>query len=141
MVIQRWQSVFLLVATALMVLFIILPFGSVTVDAQVSALVPKDYPVYLVLNLLIAVLLFIAIFLYKNLRRQKIVTLVSILLIACSAVTGGLLLYGPAAPDGVVALEWGGGISLLIATLIMVVAAYRGISRDQRTLSSYDRIR
>lgn len=124
-----------------MVLFTFLPFASVAVDAQIAQLRPKDYPVYLVLNLLVAALLLIAIFKYRNLKQQKKVTLLSILLICCSAVTGGFLLFGPQAPQGAVELIWAGGIILLVAALICALAAYRGISKDQRTLSSYDRIR
>ena len=56
MVIQRWQTVFLFIATVLMALFTFMPFASATVDSQVANLHPKDFPVYLILNLLIAVL-------------------------------------------------------------------------------------
>lgn len=141
MVLQRWQTVFLFFATVLMALFTFMPFASVAIDAQVADLHPKDYPVYLILNLLIAALLLIAIFKYRNLKQQKKVTLLSILLIVCSAVTGGFLLYGPNAPKGAVELEWAGGILLLLGALIFTILAYRGINKDQRTLSSYDRIR
>lgn len=141
MVIQRLQTLFLLVATVLMALFTFMPFASATTDAQVADLHPKDYPVYLILNLLIAVLLFIAIFMYRNLKQQKKVTLLSIVLMCCSAVTGGFLLYGPNAPKGAVELVWAGGILLLIGAVVFALLAYRGINKDQRTLSSYDRIR
>lgn len=141
MVIQRWQTVFLFLGTVLMVLFCLLPFANVTVDAEIMKLHPSDFPVYLILNVLIAVLLFIAIFLYRNLKRQKTVTLVSMVLIACSAVTGGITLYGPSAPEGAVDIIWGGGMVLLIVALLLALAAYRGIKKDQRTLSSYDRLR
>lgn len=141
MVIQRWQTVFLFIATVMMALFTFLPFASVTVDAQVIALHPKDFPVYLVLNLLIAALLLISIFKYRNLKVQKKVTVLSMLLIVCSGVTGGFLLFGPNAPKGAVELVWAGGILLLLFALLFAVLAYRGINKDQRTLSSYDRIR
>ncbi|MDE6198573.1 MAG: DUF4293 domain-containing protein [Muribaculaceae bacterium] len=130
-----------MIATVLMALFAFLPFASVAVGPLAADLCPKDFPVYLILNLLIAILLFIAIFMYKNLKLQKKVTLLSMVLICCSAVTGGFLLYGPNAPKGVVALEWGGGVLLLIGALVFALLAYRGIGKDQRTLSSYDRIR
>lgn len=140
MVLQRWQSVFLLIGAVLMVLFCIFPFASVTVGEQTVMIAANDYPVYLVLNVLIALLLLIAIFLYRNLKRQRLVTVVSMVLIIASAVTGGLVLYGPAAPEGVVRIATGSAV-LLAAALFMAIAARRGISRDQKTLSSYDRIR
>lgn len=141
MVIQRWQTVFLFIATLLMALFTFMPFASVTISSLTADLHPKDFPVYLILNLLIAVLLFIAIFMYRNLKLQKKVTLLSMLLICCSAVTGGILLYGPNAPEGVVSLVLAGGVLLLVGALVFALLAYRGIGKDQRTLSSYDRIR
>lgn len=141
MVIQRMQTVFLFVAAVLMVLFTFMPFASQTIDAQVVNLHPKDFPVYMILNLLVAVLLVISIFTFRNLKQQKKVTLLSMLLIVCSAVTGGFLLYGPNAPKGAVELVWAGGILLLIGALAFALLAYRGISKDQRILSSYDRIR
>lgn len=141
MVIQRWQTVFLFIATVLMALFTFLPFASVKVDEQLLYIHPKDFPVYLILNMLIAVLLLLAIFMYRNIRLQKKMTLLSLLLIACSAVTGGLLLYGPNAPAAAVELIWAGGIGLLIFALIFTLCALRGIRKDQRTLSSYDRLR
>ena len=139
MVIQRWQTVFLFIATVLVALFTFMPFASATVDSQI--LHPKDFPVYLILNLLIAVLLFLAIFMYRNLKLQKKVTLLSMLLMCCSAVCGGFLLYGPNAPKGEVELVWAGGILLLLGALVFAILAYRGIGKGQRTLSSYDRIR
>lgn len=141
MVIQRMQTVFLFIATVLMVLFTFMPFASTTTDMQVANLHPKDFPVYMILNLLIAVLLVISIFTFRNLKQQKKVTLLSMMLIVCSAVTGGFLLYGPNAPKGAVELVWAGGILLLIGALIFALLAYRGIRKDQKTLSSYDRIR
>lgn len=137
MVIQRWQTVFLFIATVLMALFTFMPFASATVDSQVANLHPKDFPVYLILNLLIAVLLFLAIFMYRNLKLQKKVALLSMLLMCCSAVCGGFLLYA----KGAVELVWAGGILLLLGALVFAILAYRGIGKDQRTLSSYDRIR
>lgn len=141
MVIQRWQTVFLFIATVLVALFTFMPFASATVDSQVADLHPKDFPVYLILNLLIAILLLLAIFMYRNLKLQKKVALLSMLLMCCSAVCGGFLLYGPNAPKGAVELVWAGGILLLLGALVFAILAYRGIGKDQRTLSSYDRIR
>lgn len=139
MVIQRLQTLFLFIAAVLIALFSLTPFATV---AEFSAdLCPKDFPVFFILNILIAVLLLLAIFMYRNLKLQKKVTLLSMVLICCSAVTGGFLLYGPNAPDGAVKLMWAGGVLLLVGALVFAILAYRGIGKDQRTLSSYDRIR
>lgn len=122
-----------------MVVFLFIPMA--TTDASPEAIRPKDFPVYLILNVVIALILFIAIFMYKNPKKQKMVTMMSILLIAASAVTGVLLLYGPNAPQGFVNIELCGGVLFLVITLVLVIAARRGIARDIKLLSSYDRIR
>lgn len=139
MVIQRIQSLYLLIGAILMTIFIFIPFASVENTDVIFK--PTDFPVYFILNVVIALILFIAIFLYKSPRRQKTVTLVSMVLIAASAVTGGLILYGPNAPQGIVRVEWFGGVLLLVISLILALAARRGIIKDIKTLSSYDRIR
>lgn len=138
MVIQRWQSVFLLLAAVFIVVFTFTPVATL---AGAADLKPKHFPVWMVLNLLIAVLLFIAIFMYKSLAQQRRVTLVSMVLLAASALTGGFTLYGPQAPEGSVELVWAGGIILLIGALAFALAAYRGINADHRKLASYDRLR
>lgn len=138
MVIQRWQTVFLLLAVVMMAVFCFSPVAVFKVGDTVSHFHPSDAPVFLVVNILIAALLFIAIFLYKNLRRQMTVTLVSIVLIAVSMVTGGFVLYA-GQPDAIV--EFAGADILLLGAMIMAMFAYRNMRKDHRKLSSYDRIR
>ncbi len=138
MVIQRIQTLFLFIGCLAMIFFCFVPMGNATVGTELVKLLPTDYPVFLTVNILIAVLLFLAIFLYKNTRMQKTVTLLSMLLIAVSAVTGGFLIYGDSRGAEV---EWFGGVILLVITMIMAIAAYRGIRKDENLLSSYDRLR
>lgn len=138
MVIQRWQSVFLLVAAVMMLIFSLSPVAVLKVGDSAAQFHPSDAPVFMIVNLLIAALLFICIFLYKNLRRQMTVTLVSIVLIAASMVTGAFILY-KGQPDAVVELV--GADILLVGAMIMAMFAYRNMRKDKRTLSSYDRIR
>ncbi len=98
----------------------------------------SDAPVYLVLNIVIAALLFIAIFLFKNLKLQMRVTLISIVLIAASIVTCGIMLYTNM-PDA--ALIWTGGVLLLIVALVCAVFGLRFMRKDHNLLRSYDRLR
>lgn len=139
MVIQRLQSLYLFIGAVLMVVFLFIPMA--TTDASAEAIRPMDFPVYMILNVVIALIMFIAIFMYKNPKKQKMVTRMSIWLIAASAVIGGLMLYGPNAPQGIVKIEWFGGVMLLVITFVLAIAALRGITRDIKLLSSYDRIR
>ncbi|MDE6268696.1 MAG: DUF4293 domain-containing protein [Muribaculaceae bacterium] len=140
MVIQRWQSVFLLLAAIFMAIFCFVPTAHLYADATLIAHIrPVNYPVFLTINVLIAVLLFIAIFLYKNMKRQKTVTLVSMMLIAVSGVCGGFILYG--GDNGGGRIEMGGSVVLLIGALVAALMAYRHIRKDENLLKSYDRLR
>lgn len=141
MVIQRWQTVFLFIATALVVVFMLVPFANVSTDAGIAQLKPTHYTGYLILNVVIAVILFLAIFLYRNIRFQKKITLISMVMMAVSVVTGGFCLYGPQVPWKEVEIIWGGGIVLLIIAMLLALAAYRRMTADQKLLSDSGRIR
>ncbi len=141
MVIQRWQSVLLLLATIFMAVSATLPFAEVALDSAkpdvLTEIFPKQHTVYLILNVTIAVLLFVAIFLFKNLRRQRMVSKIAIMLIVVSAVAGVLLSY---TNYGVACLH----PSCIVAhagALFTSVWAYIRIGKDQKLLSSADRLR
>ena len=141
MVIQRWQNLLLLVALILMCIFCVTPYAqTAAADAAIepSKVFVKDAPVFLVLNLVIAAFLLIAIFTFKNLRRQMAVTIISIVLVCASIVTCGFMLY-TAMPDA--ELIWTGGVLLLVAALVCALAAYRFMRKDHNLLRSYDRLR
>lgn len=141
MVIQRWQSVLLLLAVVLMCVFCATPLATYAADnsaESLSAVYVKDAPVLLTVSILVAALLFISIFLYKNLKRQMTVTLLSIVLIVATIVTGFFVVYN-AYPGADFILF--GGIMLLVITLILALCAYRLMKSDLRKLRSYDRLR
>ena len=141
MVIQRWQTVWLLVATVLVAVFCCIPMaivpGEVNDPNSVTFMRPVDVPVFMVVNIVVAFLLFLSIFLYKNTRRQKTLTLVSMLLIV--VVIEVLLLYSW--NDAYGGIEWLGSIFLLLAALVFALLAYRGINHDERLLKAADRLR
>lgn len=141
MVIQRWQSVLLLLAVVLMAIFCCTPIATYSVDSSaesLSAVYVKDAPVLLTVALLVAVLLFISIFMYKNLKRQMTVTLLSIVLIVATIVTGFFVIYNAYPGANFVVF---GGLLLLVITLILALGAYRFMKSDWRKLRSYDRLR
>ena len=80
MVIQRWQTVWLLVATVLVAVFCCIPMaivpGEVNDPNSVTFMRPVDVPVFMVVNIVVAFLLFLSILQYKNTMRQKTLTLV-----------------------------------------------------------------
>lgn len=141
MVIQRWQSVLLLLGVVLMAIFCCTPIATYNLDASpdsVSAVYAKDAPVLFTVALLVAVLLFISIFMYKNLKRQMTVTLLSIMLIVATLVTGFFVIYNAYPGANFVVF---GGLVLLVITLIFAIGAYRFMKSDLRKLRSYDRLR
>lgn len=133
MVIQRWQSVFLLLAAIMMGCSCMLPLATI----GETTLTPASQPVYLVLNALIAVLTLISIFLFKNLSRQKTVVKVNLFLIVASIITAGIMIFSTA--DA--AIDWTGAPLLVICSLVLTLAGYRRICADEKLLKSYDRIR
>ena len=141
--IQRWQTLWLLVAAVLIGVFCFVPMAIVQSDAMspesATFLSPKDMPVFMIVNAVVALLLFIAIFLYKNTRRQKTVTLASMLLIVVSMAVESFVLFGWDSQEGKV--EWLGSIFLLVGALFFALMAYRGISNDEKLLKAADRIR
>lgn len=139
MVIQRWQSVLLLIAVVLMCIFCATPYAQITAaEAAAQPVYAADAPVFLILNIVIAVILFIAIFLFKNLKLQMRVTLISIVLIATSMVTCTILMTTKT-PDA--ELIWTGGVVLLLAALICAIYGLRFMRKDHKLLRSYDRLR
>lgn len=139
MQIQRIQTLLLLAAVIIIGIFCLTPFAQTTgADGSVSDVFVKDAPVLLIVNACIGVLLFLNIFLYKNLHRQMTVTLVSLLLLAGSAVGCGFV-----ATVGMpgASLIWTGGVVLLLIAMLFALSAYRCMRRDKRKLASYDRLR
>lgn len=133
MVIQRWQSLYLLIASIFMGLFCYLPIALV----ENSELSVYNFPIYLTLNVLIAILLFISIFLYKNLARQKTVVKICMMLNVASIIAGALIMYNIWTD----VISWKGTLLLVVATLGIMLGAYRHIVADERLLKNYDRIR
>lgn len=155
MVIQRWQSVLLLIAAVLMGLFTFSSLGQfqlpdytldfttmgissegIADDGAKNVSVPTLY--LFVVSALSSLLLLIDIFLFKNLRLQKRVCAVAILTTLATIVQGAVLGY--TAVESAVC-SWS---SIVIAPFIAVIAAwlaYRFISSDQAKLRSVDRLR
>lgn len=140
MVIQRWQSLLLFIAAVCMTIYCFTPFATLTDPATgecLSTVRPSNFIVYLVLNITIAALMFIAIFLFKNLKRQISVSRISMLLTATSAVTGSIIAYNLL--DGYHLNIC--GLTLQIVAFIATLWADKRIVSDRKLLASIDRIR
>ena len=134
MVIQRWQSVFLLLGAILSATISFVPWA--VVDNQTVNL--SSNTIALTINLLVTVLFLLTIFMFRNLTRQKTVTLIGTVLLAINT-TAAICLTYIGEPAGT--LEWYGGFTIFIAALICGYMAYSRISSDQKLLRNADRLR
>lgn len=156
MVIQRWQSVFLLIVTVMMAIFTFMSLGQVqlpdytlnfttlgfTYEGVATDGAPTGYyfhtwPFFIV-SLVALVLPFINIFCFKNMKLQKNLCIIEIFLLLAILTLG--CVYGYYHFDDAV-VSWS---SLIIAPLIAFIAdimAYNRISHDQRLLRAADRLR
>ncbi len=129
----------LLIAAIIMGVFCFTPFATVAVEgAEPNVVFVKDAPALLILNIVVAVLLLITVFMYRNLRQQMIMTILSIVLICASMVTSGFVLSVGMENASPVLL---GGVVLLVFALVFAVFAYRGMKHDHKLLRSMDRLR
>lgn len=157
MVIQRWQSVLLFIAAAVMACFTFIPFGvistpDVTYNLTGLGFYPQGIPTdsdppqvihtwYLFMMCITTiVLLLVDIFLYKNLRLQQRVCMVSILFIVAVGCVGGLLGFWAFRPEGF-ELWWKTTALCPFIALFTAILAYYRMAQDYSLLKSADRLR
>lgn len=155
MVIQRWQSLLLLVAAAVMGCFTFCSIAQIqTTDFTFNFTslgfyqegIPTDGVAnsvshtwyFFALSLTTTLLLLIDIFLFKNLPLQKKVCLVAIMFIVASAVICGCLAYGLA--DGG-SVNWSELVCAPFIAIVAAVMAWNCMQRDHNKLRAVDRIR
>lgn len=138
MVIQRWQSVLLFFAGLAVCLFAFLPVCEIIIPDEILEFSLRGLMPLLVIDMLAGLMLFISIFLYKDLRLQKRITLVSIFLtVIVIGVTAAVI----ATFDGELGVVWRPACALPVGAFVLSVWAYFMIKSDERLLRSYDRIR
>jgi hypothetical protein len=148
--IQRIQTIFLILGIGLAIAFWFIPFGyapildTVTHQSALQAMKGIDFIGLIIPNAVSILLMLITIFTYKNYKIQKLFGILAGLSIV---VTIGVVCYAVISPyvgsdpDVTIATVWGGGGLFLVAALIADIAAYNYICKDQRLIRSYDRIR
>ena len=155
MVIQRWQSVLLLIAVVLMALFSWLSLGQVatpdvTYDFSALGYFPEgEYPPgmapaaistwwFFAVSVLSALLPLIAIFTFRHYRLQERLCLIESLILACVIVIGAVLGY--VSIDGS-QVSWSSTVCAPFISLIATIMAYQRICADHRKLRDADRLR
>ena len=144
MVLQRWQSVWLLFAAVLAIVFCFMPMAIVSSNILepncVTSLNPIDVPEVLYVTIVAAVIQVLAIFMYKNMARQRTSVLVSMLLIVVDIISVACIIEWWDGGEGF-HLDWMGSIFLLLGSLAFSALAYRGIKHDEKLLKAADRLR
>ncbi len=140
--IQRPQTVFLFLGAALLVTFAALTFTwlpGVAADMGVYA------PISMGAAAVAAIVALVAVFLYKDRKRQRsVIGIAQVLaLVALVPFLAGLFLGTPAAPgavDGVPTEAYLVAVMPLVAFVLLRMAR-RGVDRDIATIRSMDRLR
>lgn len=149
MVIQRIQTVYLLLAIILMAVFAFFPALTFELGGRefvYGALetgkvgVTHIDPLMLMLIVLICLLAIIDIFLYKNLERQMTVCFVDIIIGLAMLVAIGIQAYLVGTREGVtLSFQW--TLFLPIWSIIFLMYAHKSMSRDKKMLRDSDRLR
>lgn len=157
MVIQRWQTVLLFVAAAVMACFTFIPFGVIATQDYSFNLtglgfyqqgIPTDGEAPIVIHtwyffmmcVTTIVLLLLDIFLYKNIKLQQKVCMVSILFIIACGCVGGLLGFVSFKTEGF-ELWWTTNALCPFIALFSAIFAYYRMSQDYSLLKAADRLR
>lgn len=149
MVIQRIQSVYLLIAVILMVVFAFFPaltfqlgereFVYGALQAGKVGVTHID-PLMLMLVILISFLALLDIFLFKNLQRQMTVCFVDIIIGLAMLVAIGIQAYVVGNRENVV-VTWQWYLILPVLSIIFLMLAHKAMSRDKKKLQDADRLR
>ena len=137
--IQRIQTVYLLLVTIACVVFIFIPFGlQLKPDETAEILIAKNYMLDMAGALIIAVVAFASIFLFNNRKLQMKVVLLNSLL---SVLYIAFLTYGILQHVGLPNYGFKIGAILPVFILIFNMLAYAGIKSDENLVKSMDRLR
>ena len=149
MVIQRIQSLFLLIAVILMVVFAFFPalsfeladktvlYGALETGRAGNLHVD---PLLLMLVILISFLAIVDIFLYKNLQRQMTVCFVDIIIGLAMLVAIGIQAFYVGNRDGWT-VTWQWYVLLPVLSIILLMIAHKAMSKDKKKLRDADRLR
>lgn len=136
MVIQRWQSALLLIASILLGISIFSPVAEVVSVDGPFLFTAVDSILCLTIGALSAIIPLLAIFMYKNLQQQVKIVLISVILSVAYLSTS----YISAAMFSDSVTFKFGGLYTIIA-IVMEIIAISLIKSDDKKLKSYDRIR
>ena len=149
--IQRIQTVYLLLTTILAVLFLsgtIINFeNGINLNLEGISGVVSSGPEYgknelsfTILLIAVPIMSFITIFLYRNRKSQMKLTILLIMLILLEIAAGAYYTHYVMGNFNTYPVP---GLKLILPLLMLIFAilAYRGIRKDEKLVRSYDRLR
>jgi len=142
--IQRIQSIFLLLAAAALLGLFGLPFASTAEPVTASALFADqtfnilDHTALTVLFIIAAVVCLLSIFLFNNRKLQMRLSLLGIFGALAGLIVAGILYSQDAAGQ---TAQLGLGFGLPVVSVILTLLAYRNIKKDDKLVKSMDRLR
>lgn len=142
--IQRIQSIFLLLAAAALLGLFGLPFASTAEPVTASALFADqtynilDHTALSVLFILAAVICLLSIFLFNNRKLQMRLSIAAIVGAIAGLAFAGVLFTQDSAGDSA---QFGLGFGLPVVAIILTFLAYRSIKKDETLVKSMDRLR
>lgn len=144
MQIQRIQTVYIFLAIIAMAIFMTVPYGIVTSVGQTPVINEYLYTIaeygILIPVAAIIILLFIDIFLYRNMPLQRTVLVISFMITLAVIATVCFALYKEAQAEGI-------DVRFTVWDIVLPLAAFfeilgiRGIMNDIKLLNSYNRLR
>lgn len=150
MVIQRIQSVYLLIAVILMVIFAFFPaltfnFGDRefvygALEAGRVGFTHVD-PLMLTLTILISVFALVDIFLFKNLSRQMTFCFATIIIALAMIIAIAVVAFVIQSRVGINSMMPHWAIVLPVLATIFLMLAHKSMARDKRALRDADRLR
>jgi Domain of unknown function (DUF4293) len=136
--IQRIQTVYLLLAALAVILFLFVPFGVITRNNEMLVLKGRMYVVLIIIVALIASIALTSIFLFKNRTVQLRVVLANCIL---SAIFIGFMIFGVVMHILNDEYKPQPGVILPLFVFIFNFLAHRSIKHDENLVRSMDRLR
>ncbi|MBK9330082.1 MAG: DUF4293 domain-containing protein [Sphingobacteriales bacterium] len=137
--IQRVQTIYLLLAALACIAFIFVPFGQIkTPEGGTETWAIKQVTPVMISAIVVAATSLISIFLFKNRRTQMKLVLVNIML---SVALIGLFVFGVTQHIGLRNYTFGIGAILPLFILLFNMLAYGSIKSDENLVKSMDRLR
>lgn len=137
--IQRIQSVYLLLVSIACIAYIFIPFGEIkNSNGTLEPWAIKQVTPIMITDIIIALIAFASIFLYNNRKNQMKAVLVNIIL---SVMLIGFFLFGLTQHIGISNYVFKVGAILPVFILLFNMLAYGSIKHDEALVKSMDRLR